>query len=161
MISLIAAISKNRGIGKNNDLIFRIPDDLKRFKSITSGHPIIMGRRTFEPMSKNPLKDRTNIVVTTNPDFKSDFENVVIVNSLEKGLEVAKTKFGAEETFIIGGGQIFEEGIHLADRLYLTIVDKEVDADAYFPDYSDFKKIILDEDHEWNGLKYKFITFER
>lgn len=161
MISLIAAISKNRGIGKNNDLIFRIPDDLKRFKSITSGHPIIMGRRTFEPMSKNPLKDRTNIVVTTNPDFKSDFENVIIVNSLDEALAAAKGKPGAEEIFIIGGGQIYKEGIHFADRLYLTIVDKEVDADVYFPDYSDFKKVIFDEDHVWHGLKYKFITFER
>lgn len=161
MVSMIAAISKNRGIGKNNDLIFRIPDDLKRFKSITTGHPIIMGRKTFEPMSKNPLKNRTNIVVTSNPNFKSDFENVVIVGSIDEALKAASDKPGSDEIFVIGGGQIYKEAIGRADRLYLTVVDKEVDADAYFPDYSDFKKIILDEDREWNGLKFKYLTLEK
>lgn len=158
---MIVAISKNRGIGKDNDLIFRIPEDMKRFRDITSHHPIIMGRKTFEPMSKNPLKNRTNIVVTSDPNFSSEFENVVITNSLEKALSIAQEKPGSEEVFIIGGGQIYKEGIKYADRLYLTIVDREVDADVFFPDYSEFKKVVFEENHEWEGLKFKYITLER
>lgn len=155
---MIAAIaSENRALGKSGDLIYKIPDDLKRFKEITSGHPIIMGRKTYEAIG-HPLPNRTNIVVTRNPSYK--VEGCIVVNSLEKALEVAKGK-ESEEIFIIGGGEIFKEALSITDKLYLTIVEGNPESDTFFPDYSDFKRITFEEEHEWEGLKYKYVDLER
>lgn len=164
-ISLIAAISTNRALGKNNDLIYKIPEDLKRFKELTSGHPIIMGRKTFESIGR-PLPSRTNIVVTRGKFFdyaqgKLEERGIIIVNSLEQALEKARKSLGSEEIFIIGGGQIFEQAINLADKLYLTIVDDNPDADVYFPDYSEFKIVSESDKYDWQGLIYQFITLEK
>lgn len=158
-ISLIAAITTNRGLGKGNALLVKIPEDLKRFKILTTGHPIIMGRRTFESIGR-VLPNRSNIIISSSPDLKVDGADVV--GSLDKALRQAQGKPGSEEVFIIGGGKVFSESISLADRLYLTVIDRELPADVFFPDYSDFKKIISEEKHiDPSGLEYKFLTLER
>ncbi len=156
-ISMIAAIaSENRALGLNGRLIYAIPEDLKRFREITTGHPIIMGRKTFESIGM-PLPNRRNIVITRDEDYFA--EGVVIVHSLEEALGLVLNE---EEIFIIGGGEIYQEAINMADKLYLTVVEGNPQADTYFPDYSDFKKIIHEEDHETEeGLKYKFLDLEK
>lgn len=156
MISIICAITKNRAIGKNNDLLFKISADLVRFKKITSGHPIIMGRKTFQSIGR-PLPNRTNIVISRDLNLRID--NVDVLPSLETAIEKYKNE---GEIFVIGGGQIYGQAIDLADRLYLTVIDTEIeDADTFFPDYSAFSKIISDQSGEENGVKYRFVTYER
>lgn len=158
MLSLIAVIGKNRELGKDNNLLWHIPGDLPRFKKITSGHPVIMGRKTFESIGK-PLTDRINIVITSNPDYKP--EGVVVVHSLDEALEMARTSPGHEEIFVIGGGKVFEEAIRKADRLYLTIVDAQADADVFFPEYAAFGKVISEEHQEAGGFIFSYRTLER
>ncbi len=168
MISIVAAIDSKRGLGKNNDLLFKIPEDFKRMQKLTMGHPIIMGRRTFESIGR-VLPGRTNIVITQNPDFKlpglaSQGETLrsYVVGSLEEGIEKAKESPGSDEIIIFGGGQIFTEAIEkgLVDRLYLTVVEGDYGADTFFPDYSMFKEVSRegksDEDY-----KYSFLTLEK
>lgn len=151
-VSLIAAIaSGNRALGKDNDLIYKIPEDLKRFKDLTSGHTVIMGRKTFESIGR-PLPNRTNIVITKDPSYTE--EGVLVAHSLDEAFGKAQTN---DEVFIIGGGQIYQDAIGGADRLYLTIVEGNPEADTYFPDYSDFKIISESEEKEFEGLKYKFV----
>ena len=159
-ISMIAAIaSGNRALGKDNKLIYHIPEDLKRFKKLTSGHVIIMGRKTFESIGQ-PLPNRTSIVITRDPDYFA--EEVIIAHSLDEALQKAEGNPPAGgEIFIIGGGQIYQEAIKLADKLYLTIVEGNPEADTFFPDYSEFKKVVFEESHESDGLKYKFLDLER
>lgn len=156
-ISLIAALALgNRAIGKANRLIFHIPEDLKRFKKITSGHVVIMGRKTFESIGR-PLPNRTNIVITRDEDYFA--EGVTLVHSLEEAVRLAQ---GDDEVFIIGGGQIYQEAIGMADKLYLTIVEGNPNADTFFPDYSEFKKVVSESDwQEHEGLKYKFLVLEK
>lgn len=155
-ISLIAAIaSGNRALGKDNDLIYKIPEDLKRFKELTSGHAIIMGRKTYDSIG-HPLPNRVNIVITRDPNFKA--ETVIVVHSLEEALKQINE---SGEVFIIGGGQIYQEAIEMADRLYLTVVEGNPEADTFFPDYSEFKKVVSEESHESDGFKYKFLELER
>ncbi|HUD02738.1 MAG TPA: dihydrofolate reductase [Candidatus Paceibacterota bacterium] len=164
MVSIIAAIGQGRALGKNNELLWRIPDDLKRFKALTTGHPVIMGRKTFESLGK-PLPNRTNIVImyatenrANHPEY--DFENVMIANSLEEAIEKANVL--DEEIFIGGGAMIYTQALPLADRLYLTLIDDKKDADVYFPAYETiFTKKIKEEDREYNGLKYQWIDLER
>jgi dihydrofolate reductase len=160
MISIIVAIDEKRGIGKNNDLLFRIPEDFQRMKTLTNGHPLVMGRRTFESIGR-VLPNRTNIIITQNSKLK--IQNSVVVNSLEEGIEMAKKSPGADEIFIFGGGQIFKQAIeeNLVDRLYLTIVEGDFGADTFFPDYSNFKKVISEEQHESGDYKFRFLTLER
>ena len=164
MVSIIAAIGQGRALGKNNELLWRIPDDLKRFKALTTGHPIIMGRKTFESLGK-PLPNRTNIVIMyatenwrDNPRY--NFENVSVAHSLEEAIEKAKTL--DEEIFIGGGAMIYTQALPLVDRLYLTLIDDKKDADVYFPAYETiFTKKIKEESREFNGLKYKWVDLER
>lgn len=166
-ISLIAAIGKNRELGKDNKLLWDIPKDLKRFREITKGHPIIMGRKTFESIGK-VLPNRTNIIVSQklkvrSQNYKSKLESEVplIANSMEQAIDFARKSEGSEEIFIIGGGQVYKEAIKIAEKLYLTIVDKEFDADTFFPDYSMFKKIVFEEKGEDGGYKYTFLELEK
>lgn len=154
-ISLIAAIaSGNRALGKDNKLIYKIHEDLQRFKKLTSGHVIIMGRKTFESIGK-PLPNRTNIVISRDKNYSA--EGIIVVHALDEALQRAE----GEEVFIIGGGQIYQEAINKADKLYLTIVEGNPEADTFFPEYSDFKKKVFEEEHESEGLKYKFLDLER
>ncbi|WP_166385794.1 dihydrofolate reductase [Polaribacter sp. 11A2H] len=130
MITIIAAIAKNNALGKDNDLIWHLPADLKRFKKVTSGHHILMGRNTFESIGK-PLPNRTTIIITRNKEYFKD--GCLIANSIEEAIEMVENK---DEIFIIGGAQIYKETIEkkLADRLDITLVHHEFEADVFFPE---------------------------
>ncbi len=162
-ISMIGAIGRLRELGKGNDLLWKIPDDLKRFRSITNGHPCVMGRKTFESIVailKKPLPNRTNIIVTRDPAWA--YEGVLAVNTIEEAIQLAKRKLGGEEVFIIGGGQIYELGISYADKLYLTLIDDSKEADSFFPEYEKvFTKKVFEEEREFEGLKYTWVDLER
>lgn len=154
MISIICAIGKNRAIGKKNKLLWNIPEDLEHFKKITLGHPVIMGRKTFESIGR-PLLDRTNIVVTRDESYQQD--KCLVVHSLKEAIQKAK-KIDSEEVFVIGGGSIYAQVIDLADKLYLTIVDDMVeDADTFFPEYDQFNKVIKEEHFETDKFNYSFV----
>ena len=163
-ISIIAAISESRALGKNGKLLWHIPEDMKRFKKLTEGHVVIMGRKTFESIGK-PLSNRINIVVTHNPAVtilgrSTQDGNIFVYQSLENALEVAKQK-EKEEIFIIGGGQIYQQAIKYADKLYLTIVKGNFEADTFFPDYSEFKKIVFKKESGDENYRYTFLELER
>ncbi len=153
MISIIAALDERRGIGKNGQLPWQLPEDLKRFKEITTGHTVIMGRKTFESIGK-PLPNRTNIIITNNLDFQA--QDITIAYSLDEALEKAKG-----DVFIIGGGEIFNQAILRADKLYLTLVKGDFNCDTFFPDYSFFTKETFIGAGEENGIKYNFLEFEK
>lgn len=156
-ISIIAAVGKNRELGKGNDLIWRISADLKRVKELTTGHPLIMGRKTYDSIG-HPLPNRTNIVITRS---QICIEGCLVVDSFTKAIEAAKA-IDSEEIFIFGGASIYVEALPLTNRLYLTIIDAEdKDADAFFPDYSEFKKVIVEESHPEHNPPYTWITLER
>ena len=128
MLTLIAAASENNALGKDNDLVWHLPDDFKRFKALTSGHYIIMGRKTFESFPK-PLPNRTHVIITRQNDYKVP-EGCIVVNSLKEAINVCSEN---EEVFIIGGGQIYKQSIEIADKIELTRVHTTVEADAFFP----------------------------
>ncbi|OGG31304.1 diacylglycerol kinase [Candidatus Gottesmanbacteria bacterium RIFCSPLOWO2_01_FULL_46_9] len=155
MLSIIAVIGRNRELGKDNKLLWHIPGDLPRFKQITSGHPVIMGRKTFQSIGR-PLPGRVNFVITADSAFKA--EGVTVVSSLDEAIEQAKSALGGEEMFVIGGGSVYAQAIDRADRLYLTIVDAEAQADTFFPDYSRFGKVIFKEEHEAEGYRFTYLT---
>lgn len=155
-ISIIAAIGKNRELGKNNKLLWHIPEDMKRFRQLTNNHAVIMGRKTYESIGK-PLPNRTNIIVSKRRGW-TPF-GCVMVDSVEKAIEVGK-KYSPDEIFVIGGGQIYSQALSYTDRLYLTIVEGTYDADTFFPDYSLFKKIIKKEVKESNGYRYTFLILQ-
>ncbi len=164
MVSIIAAMDEKRGIGKNNDLLFRIPEDFKRMKGLTVGHPIIMGRNTFESLGAK-LSDRTHIVITSDPlslqnlNYQSDF----VVSSLDEALRQAEASIGSDEIFIFGGGQVFRQALErgIVDRLYLTLVEGDFGADTFFPDYSEFGKITNEQSGKSGDIKYKFLDLEK
>lgn len=153
---MIAAISKNRALGKDNKLLWKIPEDFKRYVAVTTGHTLIMGRKTFESIGR-PLPNRTNIIITRDANFKAD--GCIICHSLDEALAKAK-EIEKSEIFINGGAQIYEQALPLADKLYLTVVDQEVEADAFFPAYDEFKKITFQKEGDFNGLKYTFLELE-
>ena len=158
-ISMIAAIGKNRELGYGNQLIWKISNDLKRFKEITLNHPIIMGRKTYESIGRI-LPNRTNIIVTRDTSYK--IEGAIICNYIEQAIEKAKGERGAEEIFIIGGAQIFEQAIKLADKLYLTLINAEAPmADVFFPDYSEFKKVSFSQKKMDDSIEYQFLDLEK
>ncbi|WP_088324435.1 dihydrofolate reductase [Polaribacter tangerinus] len=161
MITVIAAIAKNNALGKDNDLIWHLPADLKRFKKVTSGHFIIMGRNTFESIGK-PLPNRTTIIITRNKNYTK--ENCLIANSLEEALALAKEQ---KEVFIIGGAQIYRETMakNLADQLDITLVHEKFEADVFFPEI-DLKiwKEVAREDFKAdnkNKYNYSFISYQK
>ena len=157
-INIIAALQKNdRAIGKNNDLLVRISDDLKRFKALTTGHPIIMGRKTFASIGR-ALPNRTNIIITRSPVFTA--EGCIIVHSLEEALEKAR-EVDQEEIFIIGGGEIYTQAFPQTDRLYLTLVDSNEVGNIFFPEYSEFTKEISREDHPEHTPSYAYVILEK
>lgn len=166
MISIIAAIGKNRELGKDNKLLWHIPEDFKRFKQLTSGHIVIMGRKTFESIGK-PLPNRINIVVTKNRSWTP--LGCAVCYSMEEAIKkgaafvpLSGTSASQREIFIIGGAEIYKQGIVYADKLYLTLVNQKYpDADAFFPDYSEFKRKIFEENHISDGLQFKFIELKK
>lgn len=162
IISAIAAIGKNRELGKGNELLWHIPDDLKRFKLLTSGHPVIMGRKTFESIFARlgqPLPNRTNIVLSRDPMW--DREDVIVVHSMESAIEKGK-KLDEKEIFIMGGAEIYQAALPFTDRLRLTLIEDEMEADSFFPEYKNiFITEVFKETREWNGLRYTWVDLER
>lgn len=130
MLSLIVAIAQNNAIGKGNDLLWHLSDDLKHFKRTTSGHPIIMGRKTFESFGSRPLPKRTNIIITRQVDYQAP--GCVVVHSLAEALAAVPKN---DEAFIIGGGEIYRQALPDVDKMHITIVHHDFDADTWFPDY--------------------------
>lgn len=161
-ISIVAAVGRNREIGHGNELLWHIPEDLKRFKAITLGHPVILGRKTFESIVAylgKPLPGRTNIVVTRDSSYT--YEGVVIAHSLEEAIEKAKT-LDPVELFIGGGANLWEQALPQVDRLYMTIIDDEKEGDAFFPPYEqEFTKKIFEQKGEYNELSYTWVDLER
>ncbi|MGE5427139.1 MAG: dihydrofolate reductase [Methylococcaceae bacterium] len=158
-ISIIVAIAQNFAIGKNNDLLFHLPNDLKRFKHITTGHAVIMGRNTFLSLPKGALPNRRNIVITDNPYDK--FDGCEMVFSVEEAIAAIKYE---KEAFIIGGGMIYRQFFPLANKLYLTLVHQDYDADVYFPeiDYSQWEELQREDSlDEKNGFRYSYLDLKR
>jgi dihydrofolate reductase len=159
MLAIIAALSRNRVIGKDNQLPWRLPADLKHFKAVTLGKPVIMGRKTFESIGK-PLPGRANIVVSRDPHFHAD--GIAVAHSLDDALAQAHA---APEIMLIGGAQLYAQALPRAQRLYLTLIDTDIEGDAHFPDYdpSDWRETAR-EDHAAdvnNPYPYSFVVLER
>jgi dihydrofolate reductase len=156
IISLIAALSENRVIGREQGLPWHIPTDLKRFRKITSGHPVVMGRKTFDSVGK-PLPNRINVVISRNLNLQ--IAGVQVVASLDDALRLFENT--DEEVFVLGGGEIFNQAIGRADRLYLTKIHRAFDGDTYFPEF-DLKEFELtfDEFHE-EAVPFSFLDYKR
>jgi len=159
-ISIIAALASNNVIGRANQLPWHLSADLKRFKALTMGHHLIMGRKTFESIGR-PLPGRTTIVVTRRSDFNG--ADVIVAPSLDAALDVAR---GDDEVFIAGGADVYEQMIHRAQRMYLTRVHVDAEGDAFFPEFDDVTEwSLVDSEHhepdEKNPLPYSFLTYER
>ena len=155
MISLIVAVSKNNVIGKNNKMVWDIPIDMKRFKEITIGHIIVMGRKTFESLPY-VLPNRKHIVITRNQDYKIDDKRVIVKHSIKETLEEIRDL--EEEVFIIGGGEIYKEFLIYADKLYLTRVNECFHGDTYFYfDNKNWEEIYKEEKENICFLEYKKI----
>lgn len=154
---MIACIGqKNRELGNKNELLWRLPDDLKRFKEITSGHVVIMGKRTYDSIGK-ALPNRISIVLNHEQIVLPD---AIVATSIDEALSIAKAK-EAKEVFVIGGGQIYKQMITHADKLYLTLVMGEKEADTFFPEYNDFEKGVKTGDGEADGVKYEYWEFSK
>lgn len=155
MISIIVAMDKNRVIGFEGKIPWRLPADLKRFKQLTMGHAVIMGRKTFESLGK-PLPGRTNIVVTRRKDFRA--QGCMVVHSLQEGLKVA-----GKDPFVIGGAELYKQALPLAGRLYITQVDLRVPkGDAHFPEINRKEwKLVEEQSGENNNLQFRYLTYDR
>ncbi len=170
ILSIIAAIGKNNSLGKDNHLLWQMPADMKHFKEITTGHTVIMGRKTFESIGR-PLPNRTNIVITRETNYSPD--GVDVVHSIEEALKIASLEQGRKfeenqdevEVFVIGGGQIYTEAIEKANKLYITEIESSPEADTFFPEIKmDVWKELSREPHmpdEKNPLPYSFVTYSR
>jgi dihydrofolate reductase len=143
-INIIVSVSENLAIGKDNKLLWNLKSDLQRFKNLTSGHPIIMGQKTFESLPNGALPNRTNIVLTDNKKFTA--KDIIPAYNIEESLQIAKFKNGTNcEVFIIGGGSIYKQFLELADTLYITEVHVNIDGDTFFPKISDEWELFSEE----------------
>jgi dihydrofolate reductase len=164
IISLIAALTQNNVIGKNNDLPWHLPDDMKYFMQTTKGHFVIMGRKNYDsiPEKFRPLPNRTNIVVTRQKKFLAP--NCQVVNSLEEGLSIAR-EAGQQEVFIIGGAEIYSRGLTHAHRLYLTDIHGEIEGDTYFPEFDKTLWTEVSRKHhpadERHAYAFDFVIYEK
>lgn len=159
-ISSIAAIGRNRELGKNGALIWRIPEDLKRLKALTMGHPIILGRKTYESIG-HPLPGRTNIVISRDPAYKAP--GCIVASSIEDALAKAR-EIDQEEIFVLGGAQIYTEALPYTDHLYLTRIDADdPNADTFFPAYDEFTEVIKKKKGEAGEdlPPYEWVALER
>lgn len=159
MLTIIAAIATNNALGKNNDLIWHLPADLKRFKKVTLGHHVIMGRKTFESLGK-PLPNRTTIIISRNPDYH--VEGCVVVNSLPKAIKAASID---ENPYILGGAEIYRQAMEHADLLDLTLVHQVFEGDAFFPEidleiWTMTKRVDFKAD-ELNQYDYSFVQYKK
>ena len=160
MLTLIAATSTNNALGKDNQLVWHLPLDFKRFKTLTSEHYIIMGRKTFESFPK-PLPNRTHVIITRQKDYEAP-EGCIVVPSLEKAIEICPKN---EEVFIIGGGEIYKQSINIADKVELTRVHTKVEADTFFPEVDPEKwEVVFEEHHEKDekhSFDFTFLTYQK
>jgi dihydrofolate reductase len=158
-LSIVVAISVNNAIGKDNQLLWHLPADLKHFKEITSGNTIIMGRKTYDSIGR-PLPNRRNIVITRKADLS--IPNVEVVHSLEEAISLCKAE---NEAFVIGGAEIYRQALQFTNRIYLTTVHQDYDADTFFPELkeNEWKEVekIDHEADEKNKVAYTFSTLER
>jgi len=159
-ITIIVAIASNYAIGKDNDLLWHISEDLKRFKALTEGHYVVMGKKTYFSLPFRPLKERTNMIITDVPDEKID--DCLMAYSIEDAISKMDDK---KENFVIGGGSIYKQFITVANKLYITRVEKDFEADTFFPEISLSKwrlseKITIDDDPQ-NDFTYSFETYLR
>jgi len=168
-ISLIAAMSQNRVIGVGNRLPWNLPEDLKRFRTLTSGHVIVMGRKTYDSIGK-PLPNRENRVITRQENYSLNGARVFA--TLEDALTAPIQNIPAgpgkdapvlkfDEIFVIGGGEIYKQALPLADRIYLTVIDQDFEGDAFFPDFSGLKFVEVASEKRYEPLPYRFLTLER
>ncbi len=157
---MIAAAAENNAIGKDNDLLWHLPDDFKRFKKLTIGHKIIMGRKTFESFPK-PLPKRTHIIITRDKNYTVKFEDCIVVHSLEAALKLVSE----EDAFIIGGGEIYKQGEALADIIELTRVHTSLEADTFFPEFDVINWQLTAEEHhpkdEKHHYAFTYLTYSR
>ena len=151
MLVIIAAAAENNALGKDNDLVWHLPDDFKRFKQLTSGHHIIMGRKTFESFPK-PLPNRTHVIITRQKNYEVP-EGCMIVNNLEEAIAICPNE---ETNYIIGGGEIYKQSMDLADKIELTRVHTEVEADTFFPQIINSDWSIINEEYHPSDEKHKF-----
>ena len=160
MISLIAVVARNRAIGKNNALLWHLPEDLRRFRETTRGKPVIMGRRTWEslPSAFRPLPGRRNVVVSRNADYQAP--GATLATSLDDAI---RQTANSGEVFVIGGEQLYRQALPFADRLYLTEVDEVVDGDAYFPEFArrDWREVSRQSQGEVTEPRYAFVVYQR
>jgi dihydrofolate reductase len=156
-LSIIVAIANNQVIGVNNTLPWHLPEDLKRFRALTTGHHIIMGRKTYESLGRL-LPGRTTVIVTRNKDYQ--LEGALIAHSLETALALCKND---DEVFLIGGAELYQDGLKLADKLYLTKVDLTVDGDAFFPEFdlNLWQESSRETHTSAKGLPFSYITYIR
>ncbi len=154
---MIVAMASNRVIGRDGKLPWNIPEDLHFFRTTTAGHAVIMGRKTHESIGR-PLPRSINIVVTRDPGYSSP--QCFVVHSLTEALSKAK-ELERQEIFIIGGAEIFQQSMGLADRLYLTVIDAEIEGDTLFPDYAAFKTVVSKRESRDKNYSYTFYTLEK
>lgn len=156
-LSIIVAIARNRVIGNNNTLPWHLPEDLKRFRALTTGHHIIMGRKTYESLNRL-LPDRTTVIVTRNPAYK--VEGALIAHSLQQAISLCGHD---DEVFLIGGAELYRDGLGLAHKLYLTEIDATYEGDAFLPDidFSTWKETLREQHVSAQGLGFTYTTYER
>lgn len=159
MITMIAAAAENNALGKDNDLVWHLPDDFRRFKALTTGHYILMGRKTFESFPKL-LPNRTHVVITRQADYAP--EGCIVTNSLEKAIEVARED---PQPFIIGGGEIYQQGMAKAELIELTRVHSEFEADTFFPEIHEEEWMLIAEEFhpadDRHQYAFSYLTYKR
>ena len=156
-LSLIVAIAKNRVIGVNNTLPWHLPEDLKRFRALTTGHHIIMGRKTYDSLGRL-LPGRTTVIVTRNQNYK--VEGAIVVHSLEAAIAACGDD---NEAFLIGGAELYKDGLKLGNKLYVTEIDAEYEGDAFFPEFemNEWESGQCESHQAENGLRFSYITYQR
>jgi dihydrofolate reductase len=154
---MIVAVDETRAIGKDNRLLWNIPDDLKRFKELTTGHTVIMGENTYYSIGR-PLPNRINIVVTLNQSL--ELPGCIVAHSIDEAFQMAREQ-ESEEVFVIGGASIYKQCLPLIERLYLTLVQGTHEADTFFPEYGEFKKIVSEEEGTSSEYQYTYFVLER
>lgn len=158
MIIIIAAAGQNNSLGKDNDLVWHLPDDFKRFKELTSGNYILMGRKTFESFPK-PLPNRKHLIITRQKDYSVP-ENCFVFDSIQKAIDFTDN----QDIWIIGGGEIYKQSMEIADRIELTRVHSEFDADTFFPEIGDEWELVKEEYHtsdERHKYAFTYLTYDR
>lgn len=161
VVAIAAIGARTRALGRAGDLLFKIPQDMERFRALTRDHPIIMGRKTWEslPEGRRPLPRRTNIVVTRQKDYHAP--GAVVVSSIEEALAVAKKSIGSDTICIIGGGDIYTLALPYTDILELTLVDDDTEGDTHFPPYPEFTKELAREAHPEHDPPYTYVTLTK